>query len=87
MNVLKQNAKNIPTDHIKSNSANNQNNKTQTKLSAQTMQPLMTTKGTVESTWAEDMWQFLYHLDPDTGKITKLEKLKLKIINIMFHHL
>ena len=42
----------------------------------------MITKSMVEGTWAEDMGQFLYHLDPDTGKITRsLEKIKLKIIN------
>ena len=42
----------------------------------------MTTKSMVESTWAEDMGQFLYHLDLDTRKITRrLEKLQLKIIN------
>ena len=36
----------------------------------------------VESAWAEDMGQFLYHLDPNTRKITKrLEKIKLKTIN------
>ena len=26
----------------------------------------MITKTMVENTWAEDMGQFLYHLDPDT---------------------
>ena len=32
--------------------------------------------------WVEDMGQFLYHLDPNTRKITRrLEKLQLKIIN------
>ena len=32
------------------------------------------------SAWAEDMGQFLYHLDPNTKKITRsLEKIKLKI--------
>ena len=35
----------------------------------------MTTKSMLESTWAEDMGQFLYHLDSD------IEKIKLKIIN------
>ena len=41
----------------------------------------MTTKSIVESAWVEDMGQFLYHLDPDTRKITrKLEKIKAKII-------
>ena len=36
----------------------------------------------VERAWAENMGQFLYHLDPDTNKITKLEeKLRLEIIN------
>ena len=35
----------------------------------------MTTKSMVESAWAEDMGQFLYHLDPNTRKITRsLEK-------------
>ena len=43
-------------------------------------QPLTMTKSMVESAWAEDMGQFLYHLDPNTGKI-RLEKLQLKIIN------
>ena len=43
---------------------------------------LMMTKSMIESDWAEDMGQFLYHLDPDTKKITRsLEKIKLKIIN------
>ena len=41
----------------------------------------MTTKSMVESAYAEDMGQFLYHLDPDTRKITgSLEKRKLKMI-------
>ena len=31
-------------------------------------------------TYAEYMEQFLYYLDPDTKKITKLEKLQLKLI-------
>ena len=39
----------------------------------------MTTQSMAESAWAEYMGQFLYHLDPDTRKITKgLEKLQLK---------
>ena len=42
----------------------------------------MTTRSVIESTWAEDMGQFLYHLDSDTVKTTRtLEKMKLKIIN------
>ena len=42
----------------------------------------MTTKSMDENAWVEDMGQFLYHLDPDTRKITRrLEKIKLKIIN------
>ena len=41
----------------------------------------MMTKSMVESAWTEDMGQFLYHLDPDTRKIRRLEKLQLKIIN------
>ena len=44
-------------------------------------QLLITTKSMVESAWAEDMGQFLYHLDPNTRKIRSLEKIKLKIIN------
>ena len=32
----------------------------------------MTTKIMDESIWAEDMGQFLYHLDPDTRKIRSL---------------
>ena len=32
-----------------------------------TTQPLMTIKSIVESAWAEDMRQFLYHLEPDTS--------------------
>ena len=36
----------------------------------------MTTKSMVESTWAEDMEQFLYHQDPDSRKIRSLEKIK-----------
>ena len=42
----------------------------------------MTTKNMVKSAWAEDRGQFLYHLDPETRKVTRrLEKLQLKIIN------
>ena len=42
----------------------------------------MTNKCMVERTWAEDMEQFLCHLDPDTRKITRgLEKIELRIIN------
>ena len=36
------------------------------------------TKSMVKSAWAEDMGQFLYHLDPNTRKITKLEKITIK---------
>ena len=37
----------------------------------------MIIKSMVESTWAEYMGQFIYHLDPDTRKITgRLEKIK-----------
>ena len=47
-------------------------------VSTQTTRPLMTTKSMVESAWTEDMGQFLYHLDPDTRKITKrLEKITI----------
>ena len=36
---------------------------------------MMTTKSMVESALAEDMGQFLYHLDPNCRKITRsLEK-------------
>ena len=35
------------------------------KNKTQTTQPLMTTKSMVESAWADDMGQFLYHLDSD----------------------
>ena len=44
----------------------------------------MTNKSMVKSTWAEDMGQFLYHLDTHKIKIKikrGLEKIKLKIIN------
>ena len=41
----------------------------------------MTTKSMIENTWAEDMGQFLYQLNPDTIKITRLKKLQLRIIN------
>ena len=42
----------------------------------------MTTKSMVESDWTVDMGQFLYHLHPDTRKLTMiLEKIKIKIIN------
>ena len=42
----------------------------------------MSTKSTVESAWAENMGQFIYHIDPDTRKITRrLEKVQLKMIN------
>ena len=38
---------------------------------------MMTTKNMVESAWAKDMGQFLYHLDTDTRKITRrLEKFQ-----------
>ena len=41
----------------------------------------MKTKSMVESDWADDMGQFLYHIDPDTRKITRsLEKIKLEIM-------
>ena len=47
-----------------------------------TTQLLIMTKSMIGSTCAEDMGQFLYHLDPDTRKITgRPEKLQLKIIN------
>ena len=37
----------------------------------------MTTKSMVESVWADDIGQSLYHLDPDNRKITRcLEKIK-----------
>ena len=40
----------------------------------------MTIKSMVVSAWAEDMGQFLYHLNPDKRKIRRtLEKLQLKI--------
>ena len=35
----------------------------------------------VKSTWAEDMGQFLYHLDPNKKNTRKLKKLQLKITN------
>ena len=39
------------------------------------------TKTMVENSWAENMGHFLYHLDPDTRKITRrLEKLQLRIM-------
>ena len=41
----------------------------------------MMTKSMVKSTGAEDMGQFLDHLDPDTRKIRNLEKIKLEMIN------
>ena len=53
------------------------------KLNSQlkTTLPMMITKSMIESAWAEDTGQFLYHLDSDTRKITRsLEKIKLKII-------
>ena len=36
----------------------------------QTSLPLMMTKRMVENAWAEDIGHFLYHLDPNTRKIT-----------------
>ena len=37
----------------------------------------MTTKSMIESTWAEDIGQFLYYQDSDPRKITSsLEKIK-----------
>ena len=50
------------------NATNNQNNKTQTKLSTKTTQTPMTTKNMVEGVWAEYIGQFLYQLDPETKK-------------------
>ena len=47
---------------------------TQTKLSTQITLPLMMIQSMVNSAWAEYIGQFLYHLDPDTRKITRLEK-------------
>ena len=38
-------------------------------LFEQVLLKTMTTKSMVESAWAEDMWQLLYRLDPDTRKI------------------
>ena len=40
----------------------------------------MMTKSMFKNSQAEDMEQFLYHLDPNARKI-RLEKLQLKIIN------
>ena len=42
----------------------------------------MMIRSMVESTWAEDVGQFLYHLDPDIRKITRsLKKMESKMIN------
>ena len=42
----------------------------------------MTAKSIVESTWAKNMGQLLYHLGPNTRKITRrFEKLQLKLKN------
>ena len=49
-------------------------------LSNQTKWPLITTKSMVES--KENIGQFIYHLDSDTRKIRKIEKLRLKIIYV-----
>ena len=78
LNFLKQNASKVSTDHfkIKKNATNNRNNKIKTKLSTQTTWPLIKNKRIVESAWAEVMGQFLYHLDPNTRKITRVEKLQ-----------
>ena len=55
-----------------------------TQQSTHTTLPLMMTKSMVESTWAEGMGQFLYHMDPDSRKITRnLEKLQLKIMKCL----
>ena len=65
----------------KQNATNNKNSKNSNSQIKTTL-PLVMTKSMVESAWAEDMGQFLYHLDPNTRKITrKLEKLQMKIIN------
>ena len=41
-----------------------------------------TTPDNDQSAWAKDMGQFIYHLHPDTWKITRsLENIKLKLIN------
>ena len=69
MNILKQNAENFPTNNNKKKTL--QISKT---IKTQTTLPLMTTKSKVESTWAEDKGQFLYHLDPNTRKITRILK-------------
>ena len=53
-----------------------------TQQSTQNYTNPMTTKSMVKSAWAKNMGQFIYHLDPNTRKITRsLEKMKLKIIN------
>ena len=53
-----------------------------TQQSTQNYTTLIDKQNMGESTQAEDMGQFIYHLDPDTRKITwYLEKIKLKIIN------
>ena len=38
--------------------------------------PLMMSESIVKSTWAEDMGEFLYHLDPDTRKVTSILEKK-----------
>ena len=48
--------------------------------------PLMTVKSMVESAWAEDMGQFLYHQDLDIRKITWKNKIKNNKQTV-FHHL
>ena len=46
----------------------------------------MTTESIVKCAWAEYVGLFVYHQDPDSGKITKrFGKIKLEIINSVHH--
>ena len=69
------------TTTSKQNVTDNQNSKNSNNQPKTTL-PLMMAKSMIESARAEDMGKILWHLDPDTRKITRsLKKIKLKIIN------
>ena len=47
----------------------------------------MMTKSIVGRAWAVDKGDLLNHLDPDTRKIMRVEKIRLKTINKVFHRI
>ena len=90
--ILTDNTKTFPTEHFKTKHRKRFNRQLQKKtlqiiktIKTQNLnkntRPLMMTKSMIESIWAENMGQFLYRLNRNSRKITRLEKLLLKIIN------